>query len=225
MLFAILQMYEFSSKSQHNPAYYDKTGVVCDTANVRVFKQITTFVYVFFQFGSCLRYCKCTSFQANHNGTPVVSTSKNVVCDTANVRVFKQITTYNLMVLQVTLLFAILQMYEFSSKSQRQFGFKFQIGGCLRYCKCTSFQANHNTNAINKHAEQVVCDTANVRVFKQITTQKCPYRLHICCLRYCKCTSFQANHNIKPWKPFAFALFAILQMYEFSSKSQHIVAR
>ena len=68
------------------------------------------------------------------------------------------------------LLFAILQMYEFSSKSQLSF-FTFLI---LR----------------------VVCDTANVRVFKQITTKYLPMKFHL-------------------------RLFAILQMYEFSSKSQH----
>ena len=43
------------------------------------------------------------------------------------------------------LLFAILQMYEFSSKSQRYVHFSIEKVCCLRYCKCTSFQANHNT--------------------------------------------------------------------------------
>ena len=41
-LFAILQMYEFSSKSQPWIHFLAKMIVVCDTANVRVFKQITT---------------------------------------------------------------------------------------------------------------------------------------------------------------------------------------
>ena len=42
LLFAILQMYEFSSKSQHFNSISPYLDVVCDTANVRVFKQITT---------------------------------------------------------------------------------------------------------------------------------------------------------------------------------------
>ena len=67
------------------------------------------------------------------------------------------------------MLFAILQMYEFSSKSQ---------------------PVDYNGTELS-----VVCDTANVRVFKQITTRKCAM--------WC-----------------AAQLFAILQMYEFSSKSQ-----
>ena len=41
-LFAILQMYEFSSKSQRKSLIVAMPNVVCDTANVRVFKQITT---------------------------------------------------------------------------------------------------------------------------------------------------------------------------------------
>jgi len=41
-LFAILQMYEFSSKSQPKQSVTRWSAAVCDTANVRVFKQITT---------------------------------------------------------------------------------------------------------------------------------------------------------------------------------------
>ena len=162
-------MYEFSSKSQ--PQLPESVSGLC-----------------------CLRYCKCTSFQANHNLSsnaaslqrlfailqmyefssksqplPLIKLRLRVVCDTANVRVFKQITTYEVTEQDGNALFAILQMYEFSSKSQ------------LRH----------------KTAERtaVVCDTANVRVFKQITTIWWLRLLIISCLRYCKCTSFQANHN------------------------------
>ena len=67
-------------------------------------------------------------------------------------------------------LFAILQKYEFSSKSQRQRKATTQDRGCLRYCKSTSFQANHNNRMSLKMEQGVVCDTAKVRVFKQITT-------------------------------------------------------
>ena len=73
------------------------------------------------------------------------------------------------MLLQVILLFAILQKYEFSSKSQRA--------------------------PSADPASIVVCDTAKVRVFKQITT-------------------------IRQWLGNLNSLFAILQKYEFSSKSQ-----
>ena len=67
---------------------------------------------------------------------------------------------------------------------------------CLRYCKSTIFQANHNHPGIIKLEWLVVCDTAKVRFFKQITT----------------CTAVGGN---------LFQLFAILQKYDFSSKSQH----
>ena len=172
----------------------------------------------------CLRYCKSTSFQANHNYEGNFVLPHIVVCDTAKVRVFKQITTATRQVLSACTLFAILQKYEFSSKSQPPFWIVF--------------------------ACSVVCDTAKVRVFKQITTinttiqpkpllfailqkyefssksqQKPPsQRSPLCCLRYCKSTSFQANHNA--WSmPFTLlSLFAILQKYEFSSKSQHALS-
>ena len=93
-LFAILQKYEFSSKSQ-------RKAVRCETCD------------------RCLRYCKSTSFQANHNDQFKKDKDKPVVCDTAKVRVFKQITTVDYNGTELTELFAILQKYEFSSKSQQ----------------------------------------------------------------------------------------------------------
>ena len=118
-LFAILQMYEFSSKSQPNKREPDTEQ-------------------------RCLRYRKCTSFTANHNRQFENISLNKVVCDTANVRVFKQITTICMKLRKPLLLFAILQMYEFSSKSQQELQNHYGSAGCLRYCKCTSFQANHN---------------------------------------------------------------------------------
>ena len=169
MLFAILQKYDFSSKSQ--------LDVISD-----------------YQDSSCLRYCKSTIFQANHNVLTRmflvsqlfailqkydfssksqlnvrIKSAKVVVCDTAKVRFFKQITTPSPSCWRSQLLFAILQKYDFSSKSQLMFS--------------------------RQTWQVVVCDTAKVRFFKQITTSQVSYF-------------------------FLGELFAILQKYDFSSKSQ-----
>ena len=196
MLFAILQKYDFSSKSQ------------------RIWMRYVT-------SSSCLRYCKSTIFQANHNRNEPLSYWSIVVCDTAKVRFFKQITTDKSKALRGRLLFAILQKYDFSSKSQLRNIILFAFWSCLRYCKSTIFQANHNPHFTLKCLVTVVCDTAKVRFFKQITTNS--DKLHrysllfailqkydfssksqlLCgissaltsCLRYCKSTIFQANHN------------------------------
>ena len=167
-----------------------------------------------------MRYCKSTSFQANHNKRIGDILIVEVVCDTAKVRVFKQITTYRRYFFFYFLLFAILQKYEFSSKSQRFIPKAFIYCRCLRYCKSTSFQANHNADESAVRARVVVCDTAKVRVFKQITTNLGMQPLNPRCLRYCKSTSFQANHNKSNPLSLFVKLFAILQKYEFSSKSQ-----
>ena len=169
---------------------------------------------------SCLRYCKSTIFQANHNkqhkGERVIA----VVCDTAKVRFFKQITTYLSSSSEENGLFAILQKYDFSSKSQLWHTLLACSLCCLRYCKSTIFQANHNRRALStiitslfailqkydfssksqqgvpyKSVLLVVCDTAKVRFFKQITT-------------------------IRVTELLTLGLFAILQKYDFSSKSQ-----
>ena len=144
MLFAILQKYDFSSKSQH----YNSNEELVER---------------------CLRYCKSTIFQANHNA----------------------IGLFNVLFV----LFAILQKYDFSSKSQLYYNLFSILKSCLRYCKSTIFQANHNSYPSIKAKNPVVCDTAKVRFFKQITTQLHQDVSLDCCLRYCKSTIFQANHN------------------------------
>ena len=221
-MFAILQKYDFSSKSQ---LFFSRYRWQC----------------------CCLRYCKSTIFQANHNNNAVFNGVNSVVCDTAKVRFFKQITTRPCKKSPREVLFAILQKYDFSSKSQRDTITKilwhrclryckstiFQANhnpnwtlrpkpaGCLRYCKSTIFQANHNKPNSGAVRESVVCDTAKVRFFKQITTQTlekvkgfklfailqkydfssksqplfCYAYTMVGCLRYCKSTIFQANHN------------------------------
>ena len=168
-LFAILQKYDFSSKSQHKAWMAIPKEVVCDTAKVRFFKQITTSLPLSELIKSCLRYCKSTIFQANHNKLQFHFSK--------------------------WLLFAILQKYDFSSKSQPSWLEGVCQRGCLRYCKSTIFQANHNRRLALPNTSRVVCDTAKVRFFKQITITQA---LTISVSR----------------------LFAILQKYDFSSKSQ-----
>ena len=143
-----------------------------------------------------------------------------VVCDTAKVRVFKQITTNLKKWWRRKLLFAILQKYEFSSKSQHLFMWVGNFTRCLRYCKSTSFQANHNP-AYTGRPHRVLFAILQKYEF---SSKSQPISLAILsiagCLRYCKSTSFQANHNEMGEKPLNGLLFAILQKYEFSSKSQ-----
>ena len=248
-LFAILQKYDFSSKSQrHDYCTSSKCGCLryCKStifqANHNLIRALTARMWLFailqkYDFSSksqpytfnartnprCLRYCKSTIFQANHNKSDAFEIFRNVVCDTAKVRFFKQITTAKISILVHYLLFAILQKYDFSSKSQlgmrakswrntlfailQKYDFssksqlrrsnKLLMKGCLRYCKSTIFQANHNSGKCHPPLLDVVCDTAKVRFFKQITTVR-----DICILTV--------------------LLFAILQKYDFSSKSQPV---
>ena len=194
-LFAILQKYDFSSKSQ----------LICSSKTPKI---------------RCLRYCKSTIFQANHNYKRTNNDGRIVVCDTAKVRFFKQITTLKSRNLSASWLFAILQKYDFSSKSQHAYQEKQGCVCCLRYCKSTIFQANHNLFFTILIFNFVVCDTAKVRFFKQITTITKISDMSVGCLRYCKSTIFQANHNIVQYLILIIRLFAILQKYDFSSKSQ-----
>ncbi len=224
MLFAILQKYDFSSKSQpviliffmlfcclryckstifqanHNwieLILYSRT-VVCDTAKVRFFKQITTIFNEITNDPALFAILQKYDFSSKSQQTKQKSKAQGVVCDTAKVRFFKQITTNGGAYGVQPALFAILQKYDFSSKSQPRFGLSERKLCCLRYCKSTIFQANHNFSFSGCQRPLVVCDTAKVRFFKQITTV------------------------MKIFKKIL-VLFAILQKYDFSSKSQHVL--
>ena len=271
-LLAILQMYEFSSKSQpnlrgfgskircwryckctsfqanHNNEYngIGKLLVVGDTANVRVFKQITTREAVFRAAIQLLAILQMYEFSSKSQQYVYIQNAFRVVGDTANVRVFKQITTYTSHVLSLQGLLAILQMYEFSSKSQLILMYVNLTSGCWRYCKCTSFQANHNYRLQLLWQRWLLAILQMYEFSSKSQLDAILITSSPCCWRYCKCTSFQANHNdvtephriepvvgdtanVRVFKQITthivnsvvnFLLLAILQMYEFSSKSQ-----
>ena len=118
VLFAILQKYDFSSKSQLYCSCQRFGFVVCDTAKVRFFKQITTMIDVnrlkILLFAILQKY----DFSSKSQQVLCWLLILLVVCDTAKVRFFKQITTTAMLAAYPIMLFAILQKYDFSSKSQ-----------------------------------------------------------------------------------------------------------
>ena len=197
-MFAILQKYDFSSKSQlrlveqlmkvrclryckstifqanHNifSRWVAIFEVVCDTAKVRFFKQITTALLSAYIMMVLFAILQKYDFSSKSQLDCHCSLFCRVVCDTAKVRFFKQITTDMSEDGMPRVLFAILQKYDFSSKSQPFAQFVLDYDGCLRYCKSTIFQANHNRAFGHRARGRVVCDTAKVRFFKQITTSR-----------------------------------------------------
>ena len=175
-------------------------SVVCDTAKVRFFKQITTKDWRKYPTYQLFAILQKYDFSSKSQLIMAPNLPIVVVCDTAKVRFFKQITTSWAYSERVAGLFAILQKYDFSSKSQHNVIRIKPKSGCLRYCKSTIFQANHNPFLYLDISVHVVCDTAKVRFFKQITTK-----------------SHRPTNNK--------LLFAILQKYDFSSKSQRLTTR
>ena len=147
MLLLIPQRYEFSSKSQQKIINPLIENVVADTTKVRIFKQITTANGILVHNCSCCWYHKGTNFQANHNNKGTIDIMYDVVADTTKVRIFKQITTYCILLASNPELLLIPQRYEFSSKSQRNSSNRNRIKGCCWYHKGTNFQANHNARA------------------------------------------------------------------------------
>ena len=142
-----------------------------------------------------MRYCKSTIFQANHNMIQHTPHHTVVVCDTAKVRFFKQITTGSPTLPELNCCLRYCKSTIFQANHNKN---AYELGsciGCLRYCKSTIFQANHNPIMVVIRILKVVCDTAKVRFFKQITTE------------------LVGVEEVD-------LLFAILQKYDFSSKSQ-----
>ena len=92
--------------------------VVCDTAKVRFFKQITTTLASGTNATALFVILQKYDFSSKSQPLFFSTHSLTVVCDTAKVRFFKQITTPDNVHLHVRPLFVILQKYDFSSKSQ-----------------------------------------------------------------------------------------------------------
>ncbi len=92
-LFAILQKYDFSSKSQLIPNITTFKTVVCDTAKVRFFKQITTYKEFLQTFVVLFAILQKYDFSSKSQLRTLWNIVQQVVCDTAKVRFFKQITT------------------------------------------------------------------------------------------------------------------------------------
>ena len=92
-LFAILQKYDFSSKSQHLYLSLLFSCVVCDTAKVRFFKQITTAPQCGNDITQLFAILQKYDFSSKSQQLVIIGVSLIVVCDTAKVRFFKQITT------------------------------------------------------------------------------------------------------------------------------------
>ena len=113
-------------------------------ANVLTFKRITTFMCYVLYLTSWTLYCKCTNFQANHNLDAQIRNIDAVGLYIANVLTFKRITTIWLNLINI-------------------------ISWTL-YCKCTNFQANHNSKYNSVIDWCVGLYIANVLTFKRITT-------------------------------------------------------
>ena len=145
-------------------------SVVIDTTKVRLFKQITTYSSWINIGTRCYWYHKGKTFQANHNRSTYRQSDFPVVIDTTKVRLFKQITTYDL---------------------QENF-----FTRCYWYHKGKTFQANHNSSLVVVACGTVVIDTTKVRLFKQITTTQGKVKNNTSCYWYHKGKTFQANHNI-----------------------------
>ena len=118
MLLLLPQRYVFSSKSQRPVEETTSIVVVIATTKVRIFKQITTDDNFTIQCSGCYCYHKGTYFQTNHNLQLPQMLLYKVVIATTKVRIFKQITTLPLVVLDKIGLLLLPQRYVFSSKSQ-----------------------------------------------------------------------------------------------------------
>ena len=170
MLLLIPQRYEFSSKSQPS-AEFDALGygccwyhkgtnfqanhnanfatpnsnvVVADTTKVRIFKQITTIRPLWLPHWQLLLIPQRYEFSSKSQLFPCSNFFCSVVADTTKVRIFKQITTKQLVINTSRTLLLIPQRYEFSSKSQLLLWRGEPLSCCCWYHKGTNFQANHN---------------------------------------------------------------------------------
>ena len=112
----------FISIRPHLSLWYSITSAFWDvdcTTKIRILKQITTNIKVYFRYWWCRLHHKDTNFKANHNAKAYYLCSVFDVDCTTKIRILKQITTMEL-----------IQSF---------------IYWCRLHHKDTNFKANHNT--------------------------------------------------------------------------------
>ena len=93
MMFVSMQIYEFLSKSQRLLMILLAHRDVCLYANIRIFKQITTYRGVYPSFSKMFVSMQIYEFLSKSQHTHGDVTVEKDVCLYANIRIFKQITT------------------------------------------------------------------------------------------------------------------------------------
>ena len=118
-----------------------------------------------------------------------------VVSYIAKIRFFEQITTTEKVTVNESLLFLILQRYDFSSKSQLFALEKMLERSCFLYCKDTIFRANHNGGRCRPSPwglflilQRYDFSSKSQLVINYTDNEDS-------CFLYCKDTIFRANHN------------------------------
>ena len=164
-------------------------------AKVRIFQQITThnlpcYNHTWMSF-TLQRY----EFFSKSQLDLFINLLKYDVVYLAKVRIFQQITTYQIAWHQHTPMSFTLQRYEFFSKSQRTLFLSLRILRCRLPCKGTNFLANHNRSSRSPPRSPDVVYLAKVRIFQQITTSAFTIVTRTRCRLPCKGTNFLANHN------------------------------
>ena len=158
--------------ANHNNSWHlDMTHLdVVYLAKVRIFWQITTFIYSFDKTGEMSFTLQRYEFFGKSQQWLIICRSGGDVVYLAKVRIFWQITTNRL-------------DYQ-------------NLIGCRLPCKGTNFLANHNHLLRVVILPSDVVYLAKVRIFWQITTYIALWIQRTGCRLPCKGTNFLANHNV-----------------------------
>ena len=169
--------------------------VVVATAKVQIFKQITTRRKTTCTLWLLLLLPQRYKFSSKSQLMADAGTVISVVVATAKVQIFKQITTWHCVIVEIDVLLLLPQRYKFSSKSQPAAGDMRSFCGCCCYRKGTNFQANHNGRGAHETLVALLLLPQRYKFSSksQLLIGAALVIWSCCCYR--KGTNFQANHN------------------------------
>ena len=161
--------------------------VVSNGSKILIWKQITTWEWLYYLLGCCFQWFKDTNLKANHNYVCASIIGNLVVSNGSKILIWKQITT--------TLPCYLARCC------------------CFQWFKDTNLKANHNSIQSVCIQLLVVSNGSKILIWKQITTLQALQTFFLCCFQWFKDTNLKANHNSIQFSYNSFVLFPMVQRY------------
>ena len=118
MLYLICQRYKFESESQQSSIQINQIHAVFNMSKIQIWKRITTWPQRHVHTGGLYLICQRYKFESESQQAVRTRLPTNAVFNMSKIQIWKRITTHEMWIWIVLLLYLICQRYKFESESQ-----------------------------------------------------------------------------------------------------------